>query len=262
MIDNVPNYLAIGGFPLILKVLETFNSTSRYLDDFFNIDNPYFEQMVGQIYRSELQLNKANSSDTEAPVLDLNLSITNGIVSSKIYDKRDDFNFEIVNFPFLDGDVPRSASYGVYISQLIRFARVCSNVDDFNNRNLFFTAKLLKQGYRYHKIRKAFFKFYHKHSSELIVKYNIWLKILLQQGISEPIFYGELVYKFKRIVGKPNFSNQFKKIVKRYIRVGYNLDIMRQSVCLVLNPITVYSYGFLYNCTTVGQASDSMTALT
>ena len=83
------------------------------------------------------------------------MSITNGIVSSKIYDKRDDFNFEIVNFPFIDGDVPRSPSYGVYNSQLIHFARVCS---DFNNRNLFLTAKLLKQGYRYHKIRKAFSK--------------------------------------------------------------------------------------------------------
>ena len=68
--------------------------------------------------------------------LDLNLSITNGIVSTKIYNKRDDFSFEIVNFPFLDGDVSRSPSYGVYISQLIRFARVCSNVDEFNNRNL------------------------------------------------------------------------------------------------------------------------------
>ena len=101
-------------------IIEAFNSTSRYLDDLLNIDNPYFEQMVGQIYPTELKLNKANSSDTEAPFLDLNLSITNGIVSSKIYDKLDDFNFEIVNFPFLDGDVPRSPSYGVYISQLIR----------------------------------------------------------------------------------------------------------------------------------------------
>ena len=72
-----------------------------------NIGNPYFEQMVGQIYPTELQ---ANCSDTEAPFFYLNLSITNGIVSSKIYDKRDDFNFEIVNFPFLDGDVPRSPS--------------------------------------------------------------------------------------------------------------------------------------------------------
>ena len=133
-------------------IIEAFNSTARYLDDLLNIDNPSFEQMVGQIYLSELQLNKVNSSVTEAPFLDLNLSATNGIVSSKIYDKWDDFNFEIVNFPFLDGDVPRSPSYGVYISQLIRFARVCSNVDDLNNRNLILTAKLLKQGYRYHKI--------------------------------------------------------------------------------------------------------------
>ena len=181
------------------NIIEAFNSTSRYLDDLLNIDNPYFEQMVVQIYPTELQLNKANSSDTEAPFLNLNLSITNGIVSSKIYDKRDDFHFEIVNFPFFDGDVPRS-SYGVYISQLIRFARVRSNVDDVNKRNLFLITKLLKQGYRYHKIRKTFSKFYHRHL-ELIVKYNIGLKTLLQQGISEPIFYGDLVNKFKRIVG-------------------------------------------------------------
>ena len=86
------------------------------------------------------------------------------------------FDFEIVNFPFLDGDVPRSPSYGVYISQLIRFARVFSNIDDFNNRTLFLTAKLLKQGYRYNKIRKAFSKLYHR-DSELIVKYNIRLKV-------------------------------------------------------------------------------------
>ena len=169
--------------------------------------------MVGQIYPTELQLNKVNSSDTKAPFLDLNLSITNGILSSKIYDKRDDFNFEIVNFPYFDGDVPRSPSYGVYISQLSRFARVCSNVDDFNNRNLFLTAKLLKQDYRYNKIRKAFSKFYQRHS-ELIVKYNIRLKTLLQQGISEPICYGDLVYKFKGIVGESNFSDQFKKKCK------------------------------------------------
>ena len=83
-------------------IIEAFNSTSRYLDGVLNIDNPYFEQMVGQTYPTELQLNKANSSDTEAPFLDLNLSISNGIVSSKIYDKRGDFNFEIVNLSFHD----------------------------------------------------------------------------------------------------------------------------------------------------------------
>ena len=87
-----------------------------------------------------------------------------------------------------------------------------SNVDDFNKKDLFLTAKLLKQGYRYNKIRKTFSKFYHRHS-ELIIKYNIGLKTLLHQGKSEPIFYGDLVYKFKRIVGKPNFSDQFIKIL-------------------------------------------------
>ena len=96
-------------------VIEAFNSTSRYLDDLLNIDNPYFEGMVNQIYPPELQLNKANITDTEAPFLDLHLSVANGFVSSKIYDKRDDFDFDIVNFPFLDGDVPRRASYGVYV---------------------------------------------------------------------------------------------------------------------------------------------------
>ena len=120
--------------------------------------------MVGQIYPTELQFKKANSSDTEAPFFDLDLSITNRIVSTKIYDKWDDFNFEIVNFPFLDVDVFCPPSYGNYISQLIRFEKVCSNVDDISNRNIFLTAKLLKQGHRYYKTRKAFSKFYHRHS--------------------------------------------------------------------------------------------------
>ena len=80
-------------------VIEAFNSTSRYLDDLLNIDNPYFEGMVKQIYPPELQLNKTNNTDTEAPFLDLHLSIASGFVSSKIYDKRDDFDFDIVNFP-------------------------------------------------------------------------------------------------------------------------------------------------------------------
>ena len=134
--------------------------------------------MVGLIYPTKLQLNKVNSFDIETTFLDLNLSISNDIVSSKIYDERDDFNFKIVFFPFVDGDVLRSSSWGVYISQSIHFARVCSNVDDFNNRNLLLTAKLLKQGYRYHKIRKECVKFYHRHS-ELIVINNIGLKTLL-----------------------------------------------------------------------------------
>ena len=81
-------------------VIKAFNSTSRYLDDLLGIGSPCFEGMVNQVYPSELQLNKANTSDTEAPFLDLYLSISHGFGSFKIYDKRDDFNFDIVNFPF------------------------------------------------------------------------------------------------------------------------------------------------------------------
>ena len=192
---------------------------------------------------------------------DLHLSISNGFFSSKIYDKRDDFDFEIVNFPFLDGDVPRRPSNGVCISQLIRFTRVCSHVDDFNTRNKCLTAKLLKKGHRYHKLRKAFSKFYRRHY-ELISKFNVGLKSLLHQGLSEPDFYGDLVYKFKKIRGMTDFSDQFRKIRMRYKRIGYNLNVMRRSACLVINPTTVDGYAALFNCTPVDRVSDSMMART
>ena len=117
---------------------------------FLNVNNVYFDNLVSPLYPSELQLNKTNTSDTEAAFLDLHLSISNDIVSNKIYDKGDDFDFEIVNFPFLDGDVPRSTSYGVYISQLICFARASSYITVFNTRNKLLTQNLLKKGYQYH----------------------------------------------------------------------------------------------------------------
>ena len=148
-------------------------------------------------------MNKAKTSDTKAAFLDLHLSISNDIVSTKIYDKRDDFDFEIVNFPFLDGDVPRSTSHGVYISQLIRFARASSIVADFNTRNKLLTQKLPN-----------------------------------------------------------NFSAQFIKIISHYKKIGYNINVLQQTACLVVNPITFVNYAFLFNCTLVGQTSDSMMVLT
>ena len=170
---------------------------------------------------------------------------------------RDDFDFEIVNFPFLDGDVPRSTSYGVYISQLLRFARASSYVTDFNTRNKLLTQKLLKQGYRYHKLRKTFSKFYRRYF-DLISKFQVGLKSLLRQGLSEPDFYGDLVYKLKKIVGSNNFSAQFIKIISHYKKIGYNINVLQQTACLVVNPITVGNFAFLFNCTPVGRTSDSM----
>ena len=104
-------------------VFEAFNFTSPYLDDLLNIDNDFFDSMFNRIYPSELRLNKANVSDTEASFLDLHLSISDGFVKTKIYDKRDDFDFDIVNFPFLDGGIPRSTYYDFIFLNLI-----CSSV--------------------------------------------------------------------------------------------------------------------------------------
>ena len=113
-----------------------------------------------------------------------------------------------------------------------------SHVDDLNTRNKVLTAKLLRQGYRYHKIRKAFSKFYRRHF-DIVSKYNVGLKTLLLEGLSEPEFYGDLVYKFRKIIGNNDFPYQFKKIIVRYKKIGYNVDVLRQTACLVVNPIKV-----------------------
>ena len=124
-------------------------------------------------------------------------------------------------------------------------------------RNKLLTQKLLKQGYRYHKLRKTFSKFYRRYY-DLISKFQVGLKSLLRQGLSEPDFYGDLVYKLKRIVGSNNFSAQFIKIISHYKKIGYNINVLQQTACLVVNPITVGNFAFLFNCTPVGRTSDSM----
>ena len=133
-----------------------------------------------------------------------------------------DFDFEIFNFPFLDGDVPSSTSYGVFISQLIRFARASSCITDFNTRNRLLTQKLLKQDYRYRKLHKTFSKFYRRYY-DLIFKFQVGIKSLLRQGLWEPEFYGDLVYKLKKIVYSSNFSAQFIKIISHYKRLSITL---------------------------------------
>ena len=238
-----------------VDVIEAFNSTSRYLDALLNIDNNFFNSMVNRVYPSELQLNKANVSSTEASFLDLYLAISNGFVKTKMYDKRDDFDFGTVNFQFLDGDVPRWTSCDVYISQLIRFARVSSHVDVFNTHNEVLTAKLLRQGYRYHKIRKAFSKFYWSHF-DIVSEYNVELKTLLLQGLSAPEFYGDLVYKFRKEMVKMISSSFQKDNFVCFKKIGYNIDVLLQTACFVVNPSQVTSCANLFNCTTVGRASD------
>ena len=237
------------------EVIEAFISTSRYLNDLLSIDNTFFDSMANHVYPLEPQLNKANVSDTEASFFDLHLSIPDVFVKIKIFDKGDDFDFDIMYFPFLDGVVPHSKSCGVYISQLIRFARVSHHVGDVNTRNKVLTAKLLRQGYRCHKLRKAFPKFYLRHF-DLVSKYNVGLKTLLLQGLSEHECYCNLVYKSRKIIGKYDFPHHFKKKIVRYKKICYNIDVLQQTAYLVVNPINVNNFAYLFDCTTVGRASD------
>ena len=234
-------------------VIDAFNNSSRYLDDIFNIDNPFFDTMFSLIYPKELRLNKTNESNISAPFLDLDLSITNGLISSKIYDKRDDFNFKIVNYPHLDGDVPRATSYGVYVSQLIRFARACSFVEDFHIRNRTITEKLLQQGYRFDKLRKTFSKFYHR-NLPLISKYKCNLKSFLRQGISHPEFYGDVIYKLRKILGHTHFENLFIKRIKKFLKRDYDPIILQRTSRLVIDHSTIDSHAFLFGCAMTDRA--------
>ena len=90
----------------------------------------------------------------------------------------------------------------------------------------------------------------------MISKLAVGLKSLLRQGLSEPDFYGDLV--LKKIVGSNSFSAQFIKIISHYIKIGYNINVLQQTACLVVNPMTVGKFALLFNCTPVGRTSDSM----
>ena len=114
-----------------------------------------------------------------------------------------------------------------------------SHVDNFNTSNKVLTAKLLRQGYRYHTIRKAFSKFYRRHF-DTVFKYNVGLKTFLLHGLSEPEFYGDLVYKIRKIIGKNIFPYHFKKIIVRYKKIGYNIDVCdrRHAWLLIQSRLT------------------------
>ena len=155
-------------------------------------------------------------------------------------------------FPILDGDVPRSTLFGVYISQLILFATASSYVTDFNTYNKLLTQKLLKQGYRYHKLRKTFLLNFIRRYYDLISKFQVGLKSLLRQGLSELECYGDLVYQLKKIVGSDNISTQFINLISHYKKI-YNINVLQHTACLVVTPITVGNFAFLFNCRPVGR---------
>ena len=164
-------------------VIDAFTTASGYLDDILNISNVYFDNMVSQIYPSGLWLGRANASDTEATFLDLHLSVSGDVVSAKICDERGGFILEIVNFPFSDGGVPRSAAFGVFVSQLVRFAGASGCVAGFGARCGLLARRLLGQGCRCLGVRRAFSGF-NGRCCGLVSRFQVGLGCLLCQGLS------------------------------------------------------------------------------
>ena len=157
------------------KLARSFNFTFRYIDDVLSLNNSRFGDFVDRIYPIELQIKYTTYIDRSASYLDLYLKIdSEGRLRTKLYDKRDDFNFPIVNFPFICSNIPASPAYGVYISQLIRYSITCGSYQDFLVRGLLLTRKLLNQGFILVKLKSSLRKFYGRHH-DLVGRYGIYV---------------------------------------------------------------------------------------
>ena len=155
------------------KLAQSFNFSFRYIDDVLSLNNPKFTDYLHLIYPNELEIKETTDTPNSASYLDLYLYIDNDRrLKSKLYDKRDDFNFPIVNFPFLSSNIPTSPAYGVYISQLIRYSRACDIYSDFLTRAKLLSQKLTSQGYVHPLLISSLKKCYGRHH-DLIDKYDV-----------------------------------------------------------------------------------------
>ena len=142
---------------------QQFNFTYRYIDDALSLKNTKFAEYLEFIYPIELEIKETTETTASSSYLDCYLYIDNGKLATWLYDKRDDFNFPTVNFPFMGSNIPSAPAYGVYVSQLIRYARACSNYQDFMERGKVLTTKLLSQRYQKTKLVATFKQFYGRH---------------------------------------------------------------------------------------------------
>ena len=154
------------------KLARSFNPCIQYIDDLIVFSNKKFWEYVKEIYPSQLNVEKTNQSDNMASYLDLTFTIEkDGKLSTKLYEKRDNFDFNIVNFSFLSSNIPSGPSYGIYISQLIRYARFCPYCYHFRYRHKMLVERRVSQGYQYECLRNSFKNFYGRYQ-DLIVKYQ------------------------------------------------------------------------------------------
>ena len=156
------------------KPAQSFNVTVRYIDEYFlSLNNSRFGDFVDRIYPIELEAKDTTDAVRSASYFDLHLEIdSEGRLRMKLYDKRDDFNFHIVNFPFICSNIPAAPAYGVYISQFIRYSRAFGSYQDFLDWGLLLSRKLLNQGFLLVKLKSSLRKFYGRHH-DLVDHYGI-----------------------------------------------------------------------------------------
>ena len=164
-----------------------FSTTVRYIDDLLTLNNTRFQEEIPNIYPAELVLKRTTESLCELSYLDICIRIIDHKFTTKVFDKRDSFGFNIVNFPFLCGNILVQPAYGVYISQLVRIGRICDSYDDFCSRNYMITSKLIWQGFQYSVICRTFKKFARRHCNVFSkfkhsVKNHIWDGVCLPVG--------------------------------------------------------------------------------
>jgi hypothetical protein len=161
-----------------------FNFTNRYIDDILSINNSRFAEFLPLIYSSELEVKETSDTASSASFLDLYLEFEDsGQISTNIYDKRDDFNFKIINFPNMCSNIPASPAYGVYISQLIRYARAGSNYSDFLKRHLHLRNRILDQGYEKIRLIRSLKKFIFRYQ-DLVDIYSVSAEKIINDGFS------------------------------------------------------------------------------
>ena len=169
-----------------LGMAKRFCNTVRYIDDLLALNNKKFEEEIVNIYPPELTLKRTTESDTTLSYLDVSISICQGKFITEVFDKRDNFNFNIVNYPYMCSNIPAKPTYGVYISQLIRISRICDKFDSFVKRHRLLTDRLIKQGFWYSKLCSSFIKFARRHSAE-ICKYRVSIRTHVVEGICIPL---------------------------------------------------------------------------
>ena len=196
------------------KLASQFNFTYRYIDDVLSINNPDFENYLGQMYPADLEIKDTTESNTSASYLDLLLSIeSDGQLRTSLYDKRDDFNFHITNFPFLSSNIPSSPAYGGFISQLIRYARACSSYECFILRAARLSSKLLGQGYVMERLKSSLRKFYGRYG-DLIKHYEVSLSQMLHDTIYNDTLNWSDITPICELITELDFITDFDLITK------------------------------------------------